>query len=383
MHRINYISNSRIPTQKAHGRTVVDTCIEFSKQSNRVRLIIPFRFNNIKESIFTYYGIENIFYIVKLPSLDVFFIEPLIGKFAFWVQYLSFYISVYFYFIFFVSRKEIIYTRDLASVFLVFFGFKVFCELHIVSNKKNIFFKIANKFTKIIVISEGIKKQLCNDGNIEKDKILVSPSYVRSELFNINISKLDARKKLKLPENGSIILYTGSFKTMGVDKGISDILKSVSMLKSIVFVAVGGSSEDIKEYSKQANLLGVNKNVIFRDRVNQKNLALYQKASDILLMPFPYNEHYANNMSPMKMFEYMVSKRPIIASKLPSITEVLNDTNSILCAPDNPEDLSDKINLLLYNESLGKRISEQAFEDVKAYSLYNRIRNILCFIKTV
>ena len=88
------------------------------------------------------------------------------------------------------------------------------------------------------------------------------------------------------------------------------------------------------------------------------------------------------------MFEYMASGRPIIATDLPSIREVLNDSsassgrgNAIIVKPDNPEDLARGIKTALENKELVNKISAQAFEDVNKYTWEKRTGDILNFIK--
>ena len=98
-------------------------------------------------------------------------------------------------------------------------------------------------------------------------------------------------------------------------------------------------------------------------------------------MPFPYNQHYAYYMSPLKMFEYMAAKRPIIASDLPSVCEVLNKENAILVKPDNPESLAQGIKKILEDKELANKMSYQAFSDVENYTWHKRVENILNFIK--
>ena len=174
------------------------------------------------------------------------------------------------------------------------------------------------------------------------------------------MAQAQARKELGLPQDKKIVVYAGNFTTMGEDKGINDILKAVKLLPEVFFWGVGGSEKDIKYYEREAESLGVIARVRFVGAQLQKTLALYQSAADVLLMPFPNTSHYSQNMSPVKMFEYMASGRPIVASGLPTIREVLNDTNAVVVPPGNPQKLADAIQALLNNPAHAQAIAEQA-----------------------
>ena len=85
---------------------------------------------------------------------------------------------------------------------------------------------------------------------------------------------------------------------------------------------------------------------------------------------------------PLKLFEYMASKRPIVASDLPSIKETLrNEKNAILVKPDNPQALAEGIKRVLIDKELADRISEQAFKDAQEYSWEKRSGRIFKFMR--
>jgi len=78
----------------------------------------------------------------------------------------------------------------------------------------------------------------------------------------------------------------------------------------------------------------------------------------------------------------MCSGRPIIASDLPSIKEVLNENNCIFCKPDDVEDLANKIEFVLNEKNKDKidLLVKQALSDVKNYTWSNRVEKILNFL---
>lgn len=66
-------------------------------------------------------------------------------------------------------------------------------------------------------------------------------------------------------------------------------------------------------------------------------------------------------MSPLKLFEYMCAGKPVIASDLPVIREVLDhQKNALLCDPGRPEEWVNAIRLLKENPSEGQRLAGEA-----------------------
>ena len=83
----------------------------------------------------------------------------------------------------------------------------------------------------------------------------------------------------------------------------------------------------------------------------------------------------------MKLFEYMASGTPIIASDLPSIREILNEQNSILVDVNDSKSFAKSIEKALLDSVFSVKISQQALLDAKRYSWAMRVKNILNFTK--
>ena len=105
------------------------------------------------------------------------------------------------------------------------------------------------------------------------------------------------------------------------------------------------------------------------------------KAADILVLPNSSREEISNRYtSPLKLFEYMASGRPIVASSLPSITEILNYKNAFLVKPDDAYGLTEGIRKLLDDSLFGVELAKKGLEDVQSYTWQERSRKILNFI---
>ena len=235
---------------------------------------------------------------------------------------------------------------------------------------------------KYIFVTRHLADMYQKKYGLKNAQIVVAPDGVDLEIFDINISKEDARKKLNLPQNKKIIGYCGRFKTMGEDKGFFDILESLKYLpETTIFVAMGGKPHHVLEFQKISEDMSVGNRVIFRGHEVQSTVTLYQKAFDLLLMPFPKTTHYSYYMSPMKMFEYMASKRPIVSSDLPSIREILNENNAVLTESENPKSLAEGIKNVLDNPEFAQKLANQAYEDVKQYTWEKRAEHIFKHLK--
>ncbi len=119
-------------------------------------------------------------------------------------------------------------------------------------------------------------------------------------------------------------------------------------------------------------------NVNFTGFVQNNFVPQYLAASDVLLMPHSSRCSIAPWMSPLKMFEYMASKRPIIASDLPVLHKHLTDgRNALLVEPDNPHALMEAIKNVKSNPENSRSLADTAYDDVRPYTWDNRARAVL------
>jgi len=350
--KICYLANIRLPTGKAHGLAVMKMCEAFALQGNEVELVVPRRYNLSKESPFRHYVMEESFSIVKLPTL--FFAR--FGKIRFWINALSFAVCAFWYILF--KKSDIIYGRDELSLsYLSFFKKNVVWEAH--TTKKKWFVRgLLKRSKKLVVISKGLKEYYVSLGVPEK-KILVASSVVDPYAFeNIKESKEELRKKLNLPLNKKIIAYVGKLKTMGEEKGVGELDHVIS---------------EVKKNYPEAELLIVSK-------AKPYEVPAYMKAVDILVMNYPNTEHYAKYMSPLKMFEYMASGNPIVATDLPSIREILDESTAYLFNPDDSKGMIKKILEMLEHYDKAQTKAIKAAERVKEITWKKRAENIIAFI---
>ena len=143
------------------------------------------------------------------------------------------------------------------------------------------------------------------------------------------------------------------------------------------FVWVGGQPKDVEYWKIQ--LAGQNvRNVTLTGFVENSRLPLYQAAMDVLLMPYEREisgsggGNSADYCSPMKMFEYMACGRAIVSSDLLVIKEVLNQTNAVLCSPEDLQAWAQALDRLSVDEARRAELGRCALKDVGQYTWLKR-----------
>src|SRR5262249_46625064 len=92
---------------------------------------------------------------------------------------------------------------------------------------------------------------------------------------------------------------------------------------------------------------------------------VYLRALDVCAMPYPAEPYFELYMSPLKLFEYMASERPIVASDLPSIAEVLKDGDTALMFPAGDVDaLTRAVQRLHDDPRLRETLAMNAYAEV-------------------
>lgn len=152
-------------------------------------------------------------------------------------------------------------------------------------------------------------------------------------------------------------------------RGVEEILTSAAKLPEIDFHIVGGTENDINHWKNQVNL----RNVYFHGFVKPAEVYLYRNMCDVLLAPYKATgvfsaggkEDSSQYMNPIKVIEYMSSRKAILASDLPPLREILDDDRAILVNPSSSDGWTEGI-LRLLDSELRNKIALQSFKYFKS-----------------
>ena len=379
--RIIYIANVRIPTEKAHGIQIMKTCEALVGAGVGLELWLPKRNNLMFKNInpFEYYHLTAKFRIRYLDCWDT------VGKFKFFPG-LGFYLESK-TFAFSVGRELkrvdhddlIFYSRDTYPLVPVMKRrLPFFYEIHtLTKNPSRIIKRVFKEARGVVAISKGLVSEV--NKYISGKKVFLSPDGVDLSFFADNISKQEARRELGIPEGKKIVLYAGHLYAW---KGARILAQaSVSLDSDTVVCFVGGTDSDISEFRDFIKRSELDR-VKHLGRVKHEEIPKYLAVADVLVLPnsakFEISKYYT---SPLKLFEYMAARRPIVASDLPSLREVLDESMAVFFVPDDPIDLARKIRSVLLGEIPVERLAVNAHGKVQKYSWSARSAGIISFIK--
>jgi glycosyltransferase involved in cell wall biosynthesis len=337
MHLI-YLSHFRFPSEKTHSAFAVKTCEAFAEQGATVELWAPRRSNKTfrNTDIFTFHHSKKNFRVRYLPVIDFMSLWGHPISLALLVG--SYSVSVFFYALFFgVLRSAVFYAHDardllLLSLFRPTLALEIhdFFESGIGWISRWVFPKIAT-----FVSTNRLKPPvLVKKFGVASERILVEQNAVDLSLFQTEISQEEARRTLGLPQNTKLVVYTGHLYAW---KGVYVLVKAAAYFRDgVALILVGGTVEDQKRMRAFLTKEGIT-TVTVLPHTSHAQIPLYLRAADILALPnTATSQASAVETSPVKLFEYLASGRPIVACDVPAVREIVTEAEVFFTSPDDP-----------------------------------------------
>jgi glycosyltransferase involved in cell wall biosynthesis len=363
---ILYLANISLPSERAHAIQIVSMCNGFAENGAKITLAVSKKESPITQSLNEYYGQKIAFETVKIKTFDSFQRNPFLFQLA------GIVFAIKSYLLFKSKVPDIIYSREEIQLFFISFlvpAIKLVWESH--QAKYSFFVRFLKKRgVKFVVISPGIKNFYLDKG-VLSEKILVAQDAIDKSFFLSLPSKNQAREVLGLPADKKIVMYIGG---LDVWKGVETFFKASNNESDVMFVVIGGFPEEIKRYKQEYP------RVIFLGKKPYKDLKYHQQAADILVIPnTAQNKLSAEYTSPLKLFAYMSSAIPILASDLPSLRSVLNNSEASFFSADNSHSLVESINFIFSDYSSALSKAQKAAEKSKRFTWGNRASEVIKF----
>jgi glycosyltransferase involved in cell wall biosynthesis len=154
---------------------------------------------------------------------------------------------------------------------------------------------------------------------------------------------------------GPTLLYLGNLEPyQGVDLLLDGFAGAVPALPDTTLIIAGGRDDDIRAYTGKAATLGVGDRVHFLGPRPLSHMADLFHDADVLVSPRIQGEN-----TPMKVYSYLDAARAILATDLPTHTQVMTSEVAML-VPPTPQAMADGIVKLLQDASLREALGTRA-----------------------
>lgn len=234
-----------------------------------------------------------------------------------------------------------------------------------------IFSFILNFADKVTTTTNMMKEELAIYG-CDRRKIAVIRSHINTEKFS-PLNKKSLKKKYGY-KNRKVILYYGSVR---IDKGICQLIDSIpEIVKENKNAMIIISPRNIpgykalsyyKEHIEKLNKQYKENNLRIMDIIPEK-IEEYVNLADLVALP--YTELSTTEGNPSCLLESMACKTPVVTTDLPELKEIVADRKEVLMAkPGDAEDLANKVNELLKNKRLQKKLVKNAYKKSKEFDV--------------
>jgi glycosyltransferase involved in cell wall biosynthesis len=202
--------------------------------------------------------------------------------------------------------------------------------------------------------------------NVADNASVFGESGVSSEKSNRSSDDIDLARRYGIhpKEAGSngkngeaVILYTGTFEPyQGLDLLLEASQRVIARHQGVRFLLVGGKPDQVAHYQEKAGKLGVNERFIFAGQRPPEEIPRFMRLADLLVSP-----RVAGNNTPLKIYSYLRSEIPIIATDHITHTQVLSAEVAVL-TDCTPLAFADGILRVLEDKTFGKGIAGKARE---------------------
>lgn len=197
-----------------------------------------------------------------------------------------------------------------------------------------------NQSARIVSVSHALKEVMVSLG-IPAEKIVVQHNGVDGERFQLQ-NRCDVRRKLGLPEDRKIILYVGNFVH---EKGVDTLVEAAGILAKSkhrnLLLALVGSGAFESHLLELVATLGLEKTVQFCGRKPHHEVPDWMSAADVFCLPS------RREGCPNVILEALSSGRPVVASRVGGVPELLDERNGIMVEAGNPESMANGLDMAL------------------------------------
>ncbi|MDI3242489.1 glycosyltransferase family 4 protein [Arthrobacter sp. AL08] len=215
----------------------------------------------------------------------------------------------------------------------------------------------------VVTLGETMKANIIAAG-VPSRNILIAPNAVGEGFLQEPPSAAAARCEIGLPAEGQFI---GTVSSLVPYEGIDDLIGAFCLLARsnlhlrLLIVGDGASMPSLVEQAQQS---GFGPRILFTGRVSRDEAIRYHQSLDVFVVPRKDLE-VTRSVTPLKPVEALACGRPVVASRLPALEEIVRDqVNGLLVSAESPESLAAALGRILADEPSRQAMGRAGREDV-------------------
>jgi glycosyltransferase involved in cell wall biosynthesis len=365
-HSLLYLLHHRFPDTRAAAIFAAEEVKSLSAHVP-VTVIVPLRNTTDLKEAQKQYQFSSRVTLIGLPVIELSTV-PLLRRIAFHASLLSYTLGLV-WVLYRHPAQRVLTVDHLPALVALWCGKEVCIEIHDPPRRYNPIWRLLLSRVPHVLATNSTKVDELVQLGVPRKRIFVEPNGVNLVQFAPR-DRAQARQMLNLPQTACIVLYTG---TLYAWKGVETLIAAARIFPTCEVYLVGGASRDIARLQSTAP-----QTVHFLPPVPHDEMPVWQSAADILVLPNTGKADISvRHTSPMKLFEYMASERPIVASDLPSIREILPLDAGFYFKPDDPDSLAAAITSVLSSPDRARECVMRAHRTVQSYTWAKRAERLM------
>lgn len=218
-----------------------------------------------------------------------------------------------------------------------------------------------NKCDQVIAPSPSMKKIILDYGvNVPIEPI---PTGINISDFQNPFSRDDLFSKWGIPKDKKILLYLARIATEKNIDFLFEAVKKISQKRSDFHLIMAGGGKELNDFKKKADRIGIGKITSFTNKMPKKDAERMFGAADIFVFSS------ISETQGIVISESMAAGVPAVAVGIMGPGDIISDGKNGFLTELNISQFSDKINQLLSDDNLRKKIGAQARIDANEYSI--------------
>ena len=205
--------------------------------------------------------------------------------------------------------------------------------------------------TRIISVSEGLKRLIEENYPINTDKIIAIANGTNPDIFR-PLSRTQSRENTGLDKNADTVGFIGSCYHY---HGVQHLIKAAPLVleqKDDIKFVIAGDGAQRDNWIAMTEELGIRDAFIFPGAVPFHKAPLYINSYDVCIAPWDIDLLKNVGLSPMKLFDYMSCQKPVLCSPVYGVNEIVNKYDcGVTVDVKDPEKFAERILQLIKNSS--------------------------------